>query len=253
MQVLASKRINIICYNIHHGADVNDNYNIQKIISTIENQNPDVICLQEVDNNYSERSLNQLQPQILTQQIQGIKESYFSPTIKNSYGILTLSKQKIIDYHTQILTTGLKEDRTFQYLKLQNGLQIIHFHLNNSFDQQRSRYHQLLTIFEILDKKQLDIKNNTIICGDFNEDCDGQRYCEEECVFDLLEQKKFFNAKKLYEQKSGTQDNLYTFSRKYKNINIDHFYVTNDININSFKIIDSDASDHNPIFLCVQL
>lgn len=49
-------RFKVLTYNIHHGASSQDEYNLDAIISTVKGAEADIVCLNEVDRGFSNRS-----------------------------------------------------------------------------------------------------------------------------------------------------------------------------------------------------
>jgi endonuclease/exonuclease/phosphatase family metal-dependent hydrolase len=65
-----------LTWNIHHGSDIKDFYNIEKIIERLRlwvvDYNIEVIFLQEVDKNFSDRSNNDNQPELILENLKDL-------------------------------------------------------------------------------------------------------------------------------------------------------------------------------------
>ena len=101
----------LISWNIHKGIGGRDRkYSLQRIIDCIEVENPDLICLQEVDR-LVHRSHFDDQPRLLAHYFH--YHSIFQPTVHvgvGTYGNLLLSRWPIESRHRITLQQGLRKD-----------------------------------------------------------------------------------------------------------------------------------------------
>lgn len=91
----------ILSYNIHKGIGARDRrYRFGRILAVIEAENPDIVCLQEVDRNVR-RSRYHDQPQLLADYF-GTPERIYQLNVKLSeggYGNLLLSRWPLESHH----------------------------------------------------------------------------------------------------------------------------------------------------------
>ena len=103
----------ILSYNIHKGIGGRDRrYRIERVIDVIESENPDLICLQEVDRNVR-RSRFQNQPRILRNYFKSAAWLYqLNVRLKSGgYGNLILSRWKFSEKHQISLRLRTKKPR----------------------------------------------------------------------------------------------------------------------------------------------
>lgn len=102
----------VMTFNIHHGADAGNNLSLERIITTIQAVEPDIVALQEVDRNFGWRSQFQDQAQILAEQLgmdyaYGIALQVWHALGRGFYGNMVLSRYPIIESKTVRLPTPL--------------------------------------------------------------------------------------------------------------------------------------------------
>lgn len=125
----------ILSYNIHKGIGGRDRrYSLERIISVIEGQNPDVICLQEVDRNVK-RSRHDDQPRLLSQQFHAIAHDYqMNVHLKEGgYGNLVLSRWPFLSHHHISLKYKERKNRGAQVVVIdtpEGKLHLAHWHLS---------------------------------------------------------------------------------------------------------------------------
>ena len=93
-----SLRIRILCYNIHHAEGVDRKLDLNRIGKLIKTVNPDVVALQEVDQNVR-RTRNVNQPKVLSE-ITGLDVVFGKniPLQDGHYGNVLLSRFEIQHY-----------------------------------------------------------------------------------------------------------------------------------------------------------
>lgn len=203
----------IVTYNIHKGMDINDKFNLNKIIRYLKQLDCDVICLQEV-----------LYPQFAKLKIDLKMDGVFAANINKvnmMYGICTFSKSEI-NNHTHILLSSKKEQRGFLYTNIFSEIgkiNIINTHLGLDSDERKQQ------LSEIVDYTHTLVGKN-IICGDFNE--------------------KNININTFYDMSVfKDSNNIATF--KKSNSRIDYIFVDKMINIYSYTVDLINYSDHYPV------
>lgn len=84
----------VLSYNIHRGIGGQDRrYQFERVLSVIDAEQPDLICLQEVDRNVKRSNFDD-QPKLLEEQFDGFDSSYqFNWPVKDGgYGNMILSR-----------------------------------------------------------------------------------------------------------------------------------------------------------------
>ncbi len=124
----------LLSYNIHKGIGGRDRrYDLARIIDVIEQENPDLICLQEVDHNVR-RSRFHDQPQLLAKHFNAaahLKQT----TVRlktGGYGNLILSRWPMFDCHQVSLKMNSKKSRGAQMAVIdtpEGHLHLVHWHL----------------------------------------------------------------------------------------------------------------------------
>jgi len=124
----------ILSYNIHKGIGGRDRrYDLQRIIDVIEEENPDLICLQEVDHNVR-RSRFHDQPHLLARHFNAVA-SLRQTTVRlktGGYGNLIISRWPFHSVHQISLRLGGKKPRGAQLVVIETPegpLQLVHWHL----------------------------------------------------------------------------------------------------------------------------
>ena len=166
-----SQPLVIMTYNIHHAEGTDGVLNIDRIAGVIAGANADIVALNEVDNNFSDRSDNQNQPKLLAEALN--MHCVYGATITsgpqenpNQYGNAILSKYPIIrSVNHKLANTDNKEPRCALAATIRIDSQTYTFiatHLNNQ--QAKLRAAQANSIIDILE----GIDTPVILAGDFN-------------------------------------------------------------------------------------
>lgn len=125
----------VLSYNIHKGIGGTDRrYKLERIISVIEDQNPDLICLQEVDR-HVQRSRHDDQPKRLAEQFASAAYDYQMnvPLKHGGYGNLILSRWPFLSHHHVSLRFSKAKPRGAQLVVVQSPegpLHLINWHLS---------------------------------------------------------------------------------------------------------------------------
>jgi endonuclease/exonuclease/phosphatase family metal-dependent hydrolase len=159
----------LISWNIHKGIGGRDRkYSLQRIIDCIEVENPDLICLQEVDR-LVHRSHFDDQPRLLAHYFH--YHSIFQPTVHvgvGTYGNLLLSRWPIESRHRITLQQGLRKSRGAQLVLIDSPeglLHVVHTHLGLN---ERERHWQIERLLGHMLFRSAD-HLATLIVGDFND------------------------------------------------------------------------------------
>ena len=108
------KSLRIMTFNIHFGNTRNNTFDILKISKVIKGSKSDIVCLQEVDNNWSSRSDYQSLVSIISQKAD-LPYYIFNPIYNKTssrgakypneqFGTAILSKYKILESHDYIIS-----------------------------------------------------------------------------------------------------------------------------------------------------
>ena len=125
----------ILSWNIHKGIGGTDRqYSLERIISVIESQNPDLICLQEVDR-HVRRSRHDDQPRLLAEQFRVASYDYqLNVHLKEGgYGNLVLSRWPFLSHHHISLRYQEAKPRGAQLAVVdtpEGPLQMVNWHLS---------------------------------------------------------------------------------------------------------------------------
>ena len=260
----SSKSLRIMTFNIHFGNTINNIYDILNISQVIKNSNSDIVCLQEVDNNWSSRSYYHSLIQIISQQT-NLPYYIYNPIYdKNSshghlfpneqFGTAILSKYKILESHDYILSrwSSQKGDpqpgepgfpsqyHGFGHLILDidgTNFSVYNTHLDYRADPPKG-FNETMRAIQVREMLSIiNFKYPTILTGDMNADFSAKDVFEP-----LLE--KFDDAWSIAGEGSGL-----TFPCINPYIRIDYILVNkkSSIQVKNAFLIDTQVSDHLPV------
>lgn len=159
----------LLSWNIHKGIGGRDRrYSLARIIDCIEAENPDVICLQEVDRHVG-RSRYDDQPRLLARFFRC--HSVFQANVAvgdGGYGNLVLSRWPIASRHRITLRLKARKPRGAQLLVIdspEGPLHLVHTHLGLAEKERHWQVQRLLghMLFRSAEP------HPTLIVGDFND------------------------------------------------------------------------------------
>ena len=159
----------LLSWNIHKGIGGRDRkYLLQRIIDCVEAENPDLVCLQEVDR-LVRRSGHDDQPRLLARYFRC--HSVFQPNVHvggGTYGNLVLSRWPVVSRHRVSLRLGAKKPRGAQLVVVdspEGSLHVVHTHLGLA---ERERHWQMTRLLgHPLFTAASD--HPTVVVGDFND------------------------------------------------------------------------------------
>lgn len=160
----------ILTYNIHKGIGGRDRrYSLERIIEVIEEENPDLICLQEVDRNVR-RSRFHDQPKLLADYFNADGQLFqLNVHLKSGgYGNLVLSRWPLIAHHHISLRHNNKKPRGAQLAVVdtpEGHLHLVNVHLGLAERERHWQIEHLLTHHLFREAGELP----TLIAGDFND------------------------------------------------------------------------------------
>lgn len=167
---LAEIPVRLLSYNIHKGIGGRDRrYRLERIIQVIEQEAPDIVCLQEVDRNVR-RSRFDNQAELLAEWFKPAAHLFqFNVKVRDGgYGNLLLSRWPFRSHHQISLTRHRRKVRGAQLAIVETPsgpMHLTHWHLGLS---ERERDWQVRHILEHhLYRESRDLPS--LIVGDFND------------------------------------------------------------------------------------
>lgn len=160
----------LLSYNIHKGVGGTDRrYRLDRVIDVIRAEQPDLICLQEVDHN-AKRTAFDDQPDILADQLRA-NAALFQlnhPNGQGGYGNLILSRWPIVQKYQLSLRYRRRKNRGAQVAVVQTPqgpLRLVNWHLGLRERERRWQVAHLLA-HPIFDESA---SLPTLVAGDFND------------------------------------------------------------------------------------
>lgn len=169
--------VRLMTYNIHKGiGGIDRRYNLQRIVEVVKHYQPDILFLQEVDEDVP-RSSNHRQVELLAKELEFeyIKYQKNVKVKRGHYGNAILSRFPLDDSHDLDLKVSIKKNRralwTDAKIDLQNhegvcNLSLCNTHLGLAGLERKIQIRKILD-FERLAK--MDSNSPVIIGGDFND------------------------------------------------------------------------------------
>jgi endonuclease/exonuclease/phosphatase family metal-dependent hydrolase len=160
----------LLSYNMHKGIGGRDRqYRLERIIDVIETENPDLICLQEVDR-HAKRSRFDDQPRLLTEYFKSAGH-LFQPNVHLTtgvYGNLVLSRWPFVSKHQISLRLKAKKPRGAQIVVIdtpEGSLHLVNVHLGLAENERHWQIGHLLGHHLFRAAEELP----TVIIGDSND------------------------------------------------------------------------------------
>jgi endonuclease/exonuclease/phosphatase family metal-dependent hydrolase len=160
----------LLSYNIHKGIGGRDRrYRFNRIIDVIEAENPDIVCLQEVDR-HVRRSRFHDQPKLLTDAFHYVSHLFqLNVHLRTGgYGNLLLSRWPLVSKHQISLRLNTRKPRGAQLAVVdspEGPIHVVHFHLGLSERERHWQIDHLLHHHLFRESEHLP----TIVAGDFND------------------------------------------------------------------------------------
>lgn len=230
----------LLSYNIHKGIGGRDRlYRIERIIDVIESENPDLICLQEVDR-HVRRSRHDDQPRKLGEAFNAAASLYqLNVRLKEGgYGNLILSRWPFRKTHQISLRHKQRKPRGAQLAVIETPegpLHLIHWHLGLA---EQERHWQVAHLLEHHLFREAD-SLPTIIAGDFND------------WRNTLAHGPF--ARHGFHQVTSPRSRFRSFPANFAVLALDKAFMRGPIEIRHARIVHSalsrDASDHLPLVI----
>ncbi len=160
----------LLSYNIHKGIGGRDRrYRLERVIRVIEEENPDLICLQEVDR-HVRRTRHDDQPRKLTEAFHAAAH-LFQLNVRHKsggYGNLVLSRWPIHRHHHVSLRLKRRKPRGAQMAVVETPegpIHLVHWHLGLAERERHWQVRHLLEHAMFGESAHLP----TLIVGDFND------------------------------------------------------------------------------------
>jgi endonuclease/exonuclease/phosphatase family metal-dependent hydrolase len=160
----------LLSYNIHKGIGGRDRrYDLDRVLRVIEQENPDIVCLQEVTR-HARLTQRDDQPKILFERFSSVTHLY-QPTVhyrEGGYGNLLLSRWPVRESHHICLRKGRWKPRGVQIALVESPEGIVHvanWHLGLG---ERERHWQVDKLL-LHPRFREAIHHPSLIVGDFND------------------------------------------------------------------------------------
>ncbi|HEV2968965.1 MAG TPA: endonuclease/exonuclease/phosphatase family protein [Pirellulales bacterium] len=160
----------VLSYNMHKGIGGRDRrYRLDRIIDVIETENPDLVCLQEVDRHVRRSGFDD-QPRLLAEYFKSAAVLY-QPNVhlrRGAYGNLILSRWPLTSKHQISLRLKAKKPRGAQLAVVQTPegpLHLVNLHLGLAERERHWQIGHLLGHHLFRESAALP----TILVGDYND------------------------------------------------------------------------------------
>jgi endonuclease/exonuclease/phosphatase family metal-dependent hydrolase len=233
----------LLSYNIHSGIGSDLRYGLERTIAVIAEQNPDLICLQEVDSRVP-RSDSDDQPALLARELKAAASFYQLnvPLGTGGYGNLVLSRWPLHSQHDIPLCCRGREPRAAQLMVVdtpEGPLHLVNWHLGLSETERRWQANQLLGHPLFLQLAHLP----TLVAGDAND------------WLDTLHNHSF--RPHHFQQATAPPDRFRSFPAVVALVSLDKVFYRGALDIQQALILRSHlacrASDHRPLVLDFRL
>lgn len=160
----------LFSYNIHKGIGGRDRrYRLERILDVIEEENPDIVCLQEVDRNVGRTRFDD-QPVLLCDHLK-LEAHLYQLNVRlkeGGYGNLVMSRWPITTHHQVSLRHNTRKPRGAQIAVVETpegSMLITHWHLGLAERERHWQVDHLLKHHLFQESAHLP----TLIIGDFND------------------------------------------------------------------------------------
>jgi endonuclease/exonuclease/phosphatase family metal-dependent hydrolase len=240
LQALAPEHFRIMTYNVHTCVGMDGKLSPLRIAKVIEQYNPDIVALQELDVG-RKRTKHHDQAKIISDILE--MDHYFSPAIameEEQYGDAILSRFPMRLVKADILpgneNAPRREPRGALWVEITIGskkIQVFNTHLGLILQEQREQVQALMGPEWLANTA---CNGPVVFCGDFNFTPRSKLY--QQC-------RERFNAAVPAPGPRGT------YCGRYPLIRLDHIFYTQEVVVQACKTGDTDmariASDHRPL------
>lgn len=224
--------VTVMSYNLHQAFGMDNKLDLEEILATIREGDPDIIGFQEAD---AGRVPSLSIDEVLWLSRRLNMYSAYAPSWGSTYGVAVLSKYPIVEHRRYLLTSEEQQRACLKAAIDVRGetLGFFSVHIGLSAEERERQLDEVLKYTAATPPPQL-------LVGDFNAN-PGSRE-----IGRVLEQ--FNNAFGL----SGTGTG-YTSPADLPGETIDYIFVSPDVEVLSATVISSLASDHLPVVAVVQI
>lgn len=227
-------------FNIHHGVGLDRLLNLERVAQVIEDEQPDVIGLQEVDRHFGERSDFVDQARWLADRL-GMRVVFganldFDPLTagaeRRQYGTAILSRYRIHRWRNTLLPrpAGGEQRGLLEARVTVRGVPVRVFNTHLQHDSQAERLAQIAQVRAIV----ADSRESVVLVGDLNATPESPEI--EAITEDLTD--TWVEA--------GEGDG-YTYDAETPHARIDYVLTSADVVARTAAVVTTDASDHLPV------
>lgn len=238
--------VRVMSFNIHHGRGLDGLVDLERVASAIEDADPDVVGLQEVDRHWSERSDFVDQASFLARRLNmhvvygaNLDRDPLEPgQPRRQYGTAILSDHPILEWRNVLLPrTGTKEQRGLLEARVNvRGVPVLVYNTHLQHDSQSERIAQIEAIRQIIGTPE----DSVVLVGDLNARPDTPE------IAAITEQLRDAWVA------AGIGEG-YTYPAADPSARIDYVLTSDDVVARAAAIVTSDASDHLPVHADVAL
>lgn len=233
-------------FNIHHGRGLDGVVDLERVAAAIEEADPDVVGLQEVDRHWSERSDFVDQAGVLARRLNmhvvygaNLDRDPLEPDQpRRQYGTAILSDHPILEWRNVFLPrTGTNEQRGLLEARVNvRGVPVLVYNTHLQHNSQSERIAQIDAIREIIGTPQ----DSVVLVGDLNARPDTPE------IAAITEQLRDAWVA------AGVGEG-YTYPAEGPSARIDYVLTSADVVALAAAVVTSDASDHLPVHADVAL
>lgn len=232
--------LTVTTYNIHHGEGVDERVDLERIAREAATDDPDVLCLQEVDRHFSGRSdfadqADDLAAALNMRVVYAPNLDFEPPEAgrpRCQYGTAVLSKHEILLSRNTLLPRPENGEQRglLEVVISVRGMRVRVANTHLEYDKPLEQTAQVARVMELLTGADEPV----ILTGDFNAPPDSRELAP------LFEH--YHDAWKL-----GGSGEGWTEPAEAPSARIDYILVTPDIDVRSAVVRLSSASDHLPL------
>ncbi|WP_448615943.1 endonuclease/exonuclease/phosphatase family protein [Modestobacter sp. URMC 112] len=249
--------VRLLSFNVHHGVGRDGRHDLPRLARLLADTDADVICLQEVDRHYGERSEHVDQGLLLSRALD--MQLAWGPAIdrptpgpggdRQQYGNALLSRLPILISDVHPLPGGGEPRSALRTLvELDGGaLWVTTTHLSPGSDADRAA--QAATLAGLHDEPM----ETGVLVGDLNADAGAPE-------LDVLRE-RFTDAWQLARARSDQAgrwslraDQGLTHPARHPRVRIDQVWVSSGVAVRDAQVLDgADCSDHNPLLVDLEI
>jgi endonuclease/exonuclease/phosphatase family metal-dependent hydrolase len=215
-----TKNIKIMTWNIHKGIGIDNEYDLDRIVNTIKDKKPDIVGLQEIEENMAAKIADKLN-----------MEYFFGADFEDEEGNAILSKYPIEEIENLYLSPD--DERSLIRAEIVINSEIWNIFITHL--SLRNREDNLIQIESILSKELKGYTKRVILLGDFNFGPESEQY------------KKILNNENIELKDTYrylNEDSGLTFRTNFLFRRIDYIFCSSDLKPTVSEVVYSSASDH---------